>query len=765
MAKPRQTKPVVPTNKASSAVAGIKSRLDEKDSELAYEPNVTERKVRSYVKRRVMEMQDFRKGLGVEKKWAEADEEYIPHELDFGTTRKRFETDQDTGLRSRMVPVGDITQQWRQASSAPTLLQKIQVAISNLIENMPEADLVPLLKKYVATTELAYALWKRNWQVSDAKENLKLLVFDDFKYGWCVQRTFPHKIKYPKRVLETKDPDNPENDTYSDKELTWFDDVDRERLDPFRTWIDELTKPYKRYSMNECYYEMDYSYDAFMVEFGHYPNAKYVKRDSQFQRATEQKKKSRQKDAIDQKMRKDMVTVGFFESRHKDLYAIRIPKDDIILYISPLPNDDGYLSITHTLLLLRHSNIPYGVSLWEVIRSNKQLYDKLKNMTMDQLQLAIMKFGFYSGTNPQIGDGKIEIVPGQARQLTSSTGKPEVNWMEIPGPGADSWKGIEAVADMMDDDSGITPTLEGDITGKTLGEIRMAEQRALKRLKTPLENIARLIEDDAYLSLSWMGQLYSTPTVMDFADDAELLEFEKENQINHVDGKLFGTPQDDGTVSGPYKAHYLPQLGLHLEDKDGKLIKSKESRFMQVGTPPPDANEDEKSNYIKPSQLKWRGIFKVIPRSMVDTNEDIVKAMKTEMFNVLVPLLQMDPLIAAKPAQQLVKMNEEDPKDWLPDSFIAYLEQGAAQGQPGDQTGAPQATPGQPGQNGQPGAPGTTGPAGPGAPGAPTPPGAPVPGQPAPTVVPPNQISTPQQITPGAPATKEGLGGIFTRRL
>src|SRR5206468_2799772 len=129
-------------------------------------------------KRRISEMQDFRKGLNIENKWREADEEYIPHELDFGTTRKRFETDQDTGLRSRMVPVGDATQQWRQASSAPTLLAKIQTAVSIIIDKQPEAELVSLLKRYSATADLAYALWKRNWQITNAREKLKLFVFN-----------------------------------------------------------------------------------------------------------------------------------------------------------------------------------------------------------------------------------------------------------------------------------------------------------------------------------------------------------------------------------------------------------------------------------------------------------------------------------------------------------------------------------------------------------------------------------------------------------
>lgn len=681
MAKKATKTPVKKDNE--SAVAGIKTRLTSKPEDITYQPDSVERVARKYIKQRSGDMIDYRKGLGIEGKWKEADEEYIPHELDFGTTRKRFETDQDTGLRSRMVPVGDATQQWRQASSAPTLLSKIQTAISIIIDQQPEADLVALLKKYSATTELAYALWKRNWQITNAKEKLKLIVFDLFKYGWAAQRTFPRIVKYPKRVLMEADNENPENDRYQDKDLTWFNDVDRERLDPFRTWIDELAKPYDPYTTNEVYYEKDYSYDAFIVEFGKYPNSKYVKQDSQYIRSDESKKGSRTLQNQESMKRKDVVTVGFFESRHKDLYGIYIPKDDIILYLSPLPNDDGYLSVNHTMLLLRKSTMPYGVSLWEIIRQNKTLYDKMKNMGMDQLVLSIMKFGFFAGTNTALGDGKIDIIPGQARQLTSSTGKAEVNWMEIPGPGEDFWKGLGAIETMMDDESGITAMLEGQDTPgqQTLGELLHRQEASLKRLKVPVENIAWLVEQDAYLTLSWMSQVYAIPTVMEFADEQELAAFNKENQINHVD--LFGTPQEDGTVGSPFEAHYLPQLALHLEDRNGQLTQSKKSQFFDVGKD------------ITPSQLKWRGIFKVIPRSIIDTSQELVKATKMEVFNMIMPLLQFPPELVARPLKQILKINEEDPQDWLPDTFIQFLDgQEAPQGMPG--------TPPQPTQPGQP---------------------------------------------------------------
>lgn len=729
--------------KPKAADAGIKQRVDETDDSKTFSANETERELSEYVKRRIAEMQDYRRSLNIEPRWREADEEYIPHELDFGTTRKRFETDQDTGLRSRMVPVGDVTQQWRSATSAPTLLAKIQTAISIIVDQQPEAELVPLLKKFAKTTDLSYALWKRNWQITDAKEKLKLTIFNLIKYGWAPQRTYPRKVEYDKRVLVEKDTENPENDKYEARKNLWFDDVDREPLNPFRTWIDEQTKPYDVLSMNECYYEIDYSYDQFIIEFGQYPNSKYVKRDSSYIRTEENSKANRQSVNMDIKTRKDIVTVGFFENRLKDLFCIFIPKDGVVVYTSPLPNDDGYLSVSHTLWLLRNAKIPYGVSLWEIIRQNKQLYDKTKNMTMDQLVLSIMKFGFTAGTSMNLGDGTIEVVPGQTRQVTSSTGKPEVTWMEIPGPGEEAWDGIKALDTMMDDESGISPTLEGEITGKTLGEILHAKEAALKRMKIPVDNIAWLIEQDAYITLSWMSQLYAIPMEMEFVDEQTMMDFEKENDINRY--QLFADTDEDGSIT-KLRATYLPQLALHLEDSDGNLVKSKESSFFQIGKD------------IQPHQLKWRGIFKVIPRSLIDSSETLVKAQKMEMFNLLIPLFQLPPQLAAKAAQQIIKINEEDPKDWLPDDWLAFL----------DGTGVPQ-----PNLNGQP--PPTGSAAGGGLAGLFTPNGQPPQGgqtmqptgtppvSPAQTVVPQGQVTA-----PSASQLNGGLGkggGLFSKGL
>lgn len=636
-----------------------------------FTPNDEDRILQTFIKNRVKELQQHRKELKSEIKWREADLEYEPKEMEFSSQGKRFETDQDAGYRTRLVPIGDNSQNWRASNSAPTLLQKIQTAISLIVDNNPEAIFTALQKKYETTADLANALWKRNWQVSGGKEVLKLFIFNLVKYGSAFARSYPRVIKYNKEILTEYNTEHPEKNKYDSKEIVWFNDVAKQNLDPYRTWIDEQAKPYDMYTMNDCYYELDFSYDSAEIEFGQYKNWQYVKKDSRSFPADDMKKPD-----DDKQIRKDIVTIGFYENRLKDLYVIRAVKDDIILHSCPLPNDEGLLSLWYGLWVLRSADRPDGISLWEIICQDKWTYDKWNNMGSDQLTLSIMKFGYYTGTQALTGDGRMEIVPGMAKQLTNG----DIKWMEMKGPGADWWEGLKKQQGNMDDSSGITPTMEGDVTGKTLGEIQLARESSLKRLKVPLENIAWAIEQDAYLTLSWMSQIYSTPEVKQFANEREMLLYEQQNDVQHDQVKYQETdpstlmktdpttgqqipdsatgkptpPQTDQTGQ-PITATYLPQIALHLEDRNGQLFESEKSKYFQVGKD------------IQVTSMKWKGMIKVIPKSLVGNSEIIEKQTKQEMANLLVPLFHGSPLINKKPAIEILKINEEDPLDWLPD--------------------------------------------------------------------------------------------------
>jgi hypothetical protein len=513
-----------------------------------------------------------------------------------------------------------------------------------------------------------------------------------------VARSFPHIIKFTKEVLTEIDPKNPENNKYDKRTTTWFNDVDKEILNPFRTWVDEQSKPYDSYSRNDDYWEKDYSYDAAVVEFGDYPNfKKWIKgpRDLRVD-YSDDKSVSAEEDAT--KNRQDLITIGFYENRLRDLYVITIPRLNAVIHYCALPNDDGYLSVWDTPWILRNADSPYGVSLWEIIKQKKSLYDKMQNMTMDQLVLSIMKMFFYTGTNNLIGDGKIKIEPGKGVQIVNG----KVDWMDVPGPGKDAFEGMQFLKNGMDDDSGVTPTLQGQVTGQTLGETQLAKEAALKRMKIPVDNIAYAIEQDAYLSLSWMAQIYSTPELQVFSDLKEMAAYQAENGLHQTEI----TPQGGmdpltGAAVGPFQATMYRELNLPLQEEGGKLIESKDERFFKIG------------NDIPTTDLFWRGVFKVEPKSIVAGSLALERQSIKEVLNIIAPLLAIPggEMVYAKPVKEFLISQEMDPLDWLPDTWLAFLEQdkqslfiqqpmmqqqGMGQGVPSNQTsmqGAAQTTP------------------------------------------------------------------------
>lgn len=616
-----------------------KPDLPKKENVKTYVPNDIERDTLKYVNKRIDEMKEFRKNLKLEEKWKEADKECEVGEIEFGES-KRFESDDELGLRTRFVSINDERDDWRSKTSDPTLLTKIHTALSILIDKNPESILIALTKKYEKSSALANSIWKRNWEITNAKDILKLFVFNLAKYGWAVGRSVPKIIKYKKKILVEIDQEDRSKDKYEETEYIRFNDVAKTNMSPYRTWIDETSKPYDRESTKECYYEIDYTKDEFDTEFKMYKNHEF---------AGDSAKVVLEKEKVDSKDRKDIITVGFFENRLRDLYVILIPSKSIVLHHSPLPNDDGYMSLWHSLWLLQSAESPYGVSMWELIRQDKQLYDKMNNMHMDQLVLSIYKMFFYTGTSALLGDGQIKIKPGVGHQIVNG----KVDWLEVPGPGAESWEGLKYQKSKIDDNSSIPPIIEGEITGKTLGEVLHAKEASLKKLKMPLENIADAIEQDAYLTLSWSTQILSIPEIKEFSNEQEMLDYEEENSIER--SQL--TEKGEGDERS-LEATYYPQLSLHLEGRDGELFESKESTYFQIGKD------------IEPKQLKWQGVFKVLPKSILTPSLELEKLRKSEILDRIAPLLQLDPAIYKKPVDQYLKVQEEDPEDWEPDSWL-----------------------------------------------------------------------------------------------
>lgn len=642
-----------------------KDLKEETQKQEAYSPaeNTEEYKIQQYLKKRIPILKSTKKdilnGLNFEEIMKEADEEYQPKLLKKGRTAGvMLIQDEITGLRgaSRVVPIGPGAEnEWRSDVSEPTLMVKIQTALSILVDRNPEAVFKAMSKKYKATTPLAYAAWKRSWVKSKGKRTLKLFIQDLARYGWAIGRTYPRLIKREGEIVELVDADNPENNKYKKVSITEYNDIFREKLDPHRTWIDDATNLSDPWSMDDWYYEKDFSKGDFKRDFGQYSNESLVTfgaLDSGTNDEVEGNEETKKRD--------DMVTVGFYESKNKDLYGIWIPNQDIVLYSSPLPNDQKKLSCWWTYWLERDPRTPYGLGLYEIIKNDKVLFDRFSNMTVDQLTMAIYPMLFYSGSNKLTGQGDMVISPGVVKQKLPGTTIEQTNINYDP-------RGIEAI-DLMqkriDEITGITPTLIGEIQGKTLGETLHAKDAALRRLNTPLGNVAEALEDEAYIALSWMNQVYSIPEVMEFATRQEMEDFEKET------GKVAQNIQEreDGKVTSDF--YQTIELSL-AQDKEGNLVESSEDQFFTLGKD------------IEHGSLNWEGVVHIEPLSILAPSKEIERQMKLELFNLVQPiigtavqliqqLMVKEACDITRPVRQILEISGEKFENWLPKEVVEY---------------------------------------------------------------------------------------------
>lgn len=603
---------------------------------------------------RILQLKESRKGkhygTDIEKVWADADKEYAPHRLGTTGSKKFLVQDEDKGWRSALVSLG--ASNWQSDVSFPGVYTKIQTALSLLIDQNPSGVFTPGAKKFEATTELTRQLYQRSWEVAKSKQQLKLFVFNLTKYGWAAARTFPLKISRLVKVLKEFNEENPEKSTYEDKEVIEYNDIFRENLDPWNAWVDDMARPNNVWSIRDWCWRKVYSYDQAKEEFGKYPNFKFV----QPKALAETISKGGQ--TTKRYKEKSLVEAYFYENKIRDLFYVRL--NDIPIVIVPLPIEDSEgnkkLSLWQAYWTLRHAESIYGIGIYEAIRYEQALLDRFRNMTIDQLTLAIYKMWFYQGTQNLTDTGEISITPGRGKQLINPK---DIAWLEVPGPGREAFEGMKMFRNDAQEASGITETLIGEVTGKTAFEVAQAKESALKRLKTPLDNILDALQQDGYITVSLMQLIYSIPEVRKIVDPEVIDRYLREVQ---GDADLFRqTPSvdEEGNATSNFEALLFPEFPLNLEeDERGNLIETQETRFLR----------------IKPRFLRWEGIINIKPQSILTPSKQLDKALELEMWNILIPLMVQPPEIYLKAAQSIVKLYDKDPKDVLPDFWLAPVE-------------------------------------------------------------------------------------------
>ena len=650
-----------------------------------------EKKNYDFVTERILNLQKVRQshyGHNLDVLFSDADRDYIPHRL--GTTGKRvIATDEDKGWRGQRITIG--ADDWQSDVSQANPLIKIQIALSILIDQNPSGAFTAANRKFQATTEIIKQLYQRSWEHAKSKAQLKLFVFNLAKYGWATARTYPLRIARKVQVLKDYNQEDPSKTVYEEKEIIEYNDIMRENLDPRNVWLDDMARPNNPFSIKDWCWRKVYDYDIAKEEFGKYKFFDYVQEGKGNLDDTVGVTANKNKVEADNSKK---VELFFYENRIKDLFfVIAGGSEGVPIVMEPLPIADSKglkkLSIWQTYWNLRHTESPYGIGIYEAIRYDQGMLDRIRNMTVDQIVMSIYKMFFYQGTQSLTDTGDIKIKPGVGKQVLDPK---NVNWLEIPGPGRDAYLGIEMFKHDVDEASGITDPLMGAITGKTAFEIAQAKESALKRLKNPLDNILDALNEEGYITISLMQLLYSIPETYQISDPLLIEDYLKEVQSDPELYERTSSVDENGQQQDTFTAKVYPEFPLNLDkDEKGNLIETQDTAFFRT----------------KPSALNWEGVVSIKSQSLLSPSKQVEKALDLEMYNLLIPLMQtiaqermmvmqsgaladLDELTNGKTAKAIVKLYDKDPRDIFPDSWLKEQEQPMfVPAQPADQ-GIPQ---------------------------------------------------------------------------
>ena len=596
-------------------------------------------------------LKEHRRNSGIEEIWKAADKAYIPHTVQASASRKVLVSDDELGWRSAPVNLA-VEDNWQEDSVSPNPYIKIQTALGIIVDQNPSAVLNAGAKKYEKTTILMKNLYENSWDIAHSKSALlKPLVFNSAKYGTGVGRTYPLNITRQVSDLKKFDSKNPSKNIYEDSEHRYYDDIFRESMSPWQAWFDDASVVGNPFSCNDVVYFKDYDWLSFSRNFGHLKNFNFVKPQ---ERVLDKDGKLVDFDRgnAEAHQAKIQERVWFWENLEMDLLFIWTD-GGIVLVNEVLPQKpkNKRLSVWSVPWTLRDDKSINGIGVYEAMRNDHKIHNKIRNMTIDQLVLSIYREWFYSGTDTLEGDGVMKTSPGKGRQVTDPK---NVVWNEVPGPGQEAWTGLEHFDKRIDDATGISKSLQGEITGSTAFEISQARESALKRMKTPLENITDGLEKDAYISVGIIEDLYSLPRIRLLADDKIIDALALDDYV-----KISDTGDEVPLEAGVDYEQVNKEVPLNLEKKeDGSYANSDQINHLE----------------LRPEELEWEGVIHINGQSIVANSELLDRMTTVEMANLIVPLLSMPPDIAMKPAKELIKAYDKDYEDWLPETWLNPLQ-------------------------------------------------------------------------------------------
>lgn len=612
------------------ATKNIKSRKDE-EVKHGYTPKGEEKKVWDQFLRRKRELLDSRKNI---------------YGLDIDAQMRRWDT--DYFRKEADIPASELDPDQKPVA-INNAYGKVQSALAMLIDRNPRYVLSEKNPKYTANRALIRTLAEASFRNTNSLGQFKLSIFNAVRRGWFIGRTFHRKL-----VIDGKYPDGFNNRgqaRYTMKKVTKVDDVAYMNFSNYNAWVDEQSKPEDFFSTRDWMWRevwhIDEARQTFPVK--DFANMKHVAPGGD---TGVNPSENTGEFSTTQSDKENMVELYFYENQYEDQFIVEI--NGVMVVWEPLPQHNKRLSCVYAPWHFRGDDTIYGIGIIEEMENDEKLVDRILNMTMRQLLLTIAPGGFYSGSE-DFEEENMKLKPGVLRRAMNPK---DITWLQIPEGNQKGLQTVGWIEGKQDDKTGITRTLEGSLepTSDTSAfEVGITREAGLKRLRLPLKNLQYALDWEFQNRIALIQQVYSDFQVRQLATDEEIFEYLDSIQ---QDPDLFFIETDEfGEETFFTKEFREGQFNLE-QDSEGKFIETERENFFQ----------------IKPEMLAYEGDVTTDVNSLLIQSDELEKTDTLRLSNLIVPLLAQPKELVAKPVQQLLVAFNKDPRKWLPQEWIDFLD-------------------------------------------------------------------------------------------
>jgi len=482
-----------------------------------------------------------------------------------------------------------------------------RVAPSEDPEDEPKAALMDIIRQYIEK--------RNNLELVDMETNSYILA-----YGNGIQRVYykegRRKIKVPTKVNEDGTTE------YTEKTISEFDDVCIENVNPRMVFPDDGAKSPDFSDAKDVIFRRIMGFNEFETEFGHLPNAKFVKRTGDTNTNDYYKKP---KDIED-----DMVEVLIWENKDRDFF--RTVANTVLLEDKPNPYDHKQLTFIGT-----GDNRRLGQFWWkgepELIKSLQAEVNTHRSIRLDAQKMSTIK-PIFASTSSRLEEEEIVVEPGKIYYFTGTIPPTE---MQMNTDFSSSFREEDRMREDIAGATGVDQRLEAMSGDVTATESAIKKESTLKRIaKKVYQKQIMLEQRRGWLMIQLIMQYYTVPKMVKIAGADRIEEFKNKDGSAKEGHTIM---EEGGEQDGVYQEKYRK---IRADNVDVKVKAQRDKAGELTGV---QAVIREKKGYTffdaTPALIEGKYDYIVVP----DTAMPITKAQEIEINQGLYDRLISNPVI------------------------------------------------------------------------------------------------------------------------